>query len=379
MTAVATSTRAQPVAPDAARPGKAMFDTFNGIRGVAAILIAFRHCTFLFPGWEFPNSYMAVDLFFVLSGFVIANAYEQRLAGGLTPGGFMQIRLARLYPLYALGLMLGIVSALLLWALSQDIQWTGGTLLVSILLGALMLPTLGVGRNEIFPFNPPSWSLFFELLVNYLYARTYRFMTTQRYVLVVAVSGILLFRLQATGKSLAEGHSWDYFFDVGVARVLYCFTMGVLLFRLPRLSLTSSWLSAAILALVAATLMIQATGSLYQLIAVTVWLPVLVLVAANIEPGAKFAAVSRFLGRISYPLYMIHAPLAVMVAAIVAQMGIVHISPWAGLAFLAAMILLAAAADRYYDRIVRGWLARRRQRALAGAAQPAGTAIRNAA
>lgn len=380
MTGVATPPRVQPdLAPDAPRRDKTMFDTFNGIRGVAAILIAFRHCMFLFPGWVFPNSYLAVDLFFVLSGFVIANAYERRLAAGLAPSGFMQIRLNRLYPLYALGLALGVVSILLIWALGLDSRWSGGAFLISVVLGLLMLPTLHPWNDEIFPFNPPSWSLFFELLINYLYARTYRFMTTQRYALVVAVFAIILFRLHDQGKNLSEGHSWDFFFDVGVARVIYCFTVGLVLFRLPRFSRTSSWLSAAILVLVAATLMTQTANFYFPLIAVTLWLPALVLVAANIEPGAKFGVVSRFLGRISYPLYMIHAPLAVMVGAIITRAGIVNISAWAGVAFLATMVLLAAAADHYYDRIVRGWLTRRAQRAAAQYTQPTGEPVNNAA
>jgi peptidoglycan/LPS O-acetylase OafA/YrhL len=381
MTGAAASPQAKsqdPVA-GAARRGKIMFDTFNGIRGVAAILIAFRHCLFLFPGWVFPNSYLAVDLFFVLSGFVIANAYEQRLAGGLSPGGFMQIRLDRLYPLYALGLALGIVSILLTWALGLDARWSGGAFLISVVLGTLLLPTLHPWNDEIFPFNPPSWSLFFELLINYLYARTYRFMSARRYAVVVAIFAVVLFRLHHQGKNLGEGHSWDFFFDVGVARVVYCFTVGLVLFRLPRFSRTSSWLSALILVLVAATLMTQTANFYFPLIAVTLWLPMLVLAAANIEPGAKFGMISRFLGRISYPLYMIHAPIAVMVGAIITRAGIVHISAWAGVGFLATMVVLAAAADRYYDRIVRGWLARRAQRKAAASAEPAGAAVGNAA
>jgi len=248
-----------------------------------------------------------------------------------------------------------------------------------VVLGLLMLPTLHPWNDEIFPFNPPSWSLFFELLINYLYARTYRFMTTPRYALVVAVFALVLFRLHDQGKNLSEGHSWDFFFDVGVARVVYCFTVGLVLFRLPRFSRTSSWLSAAILVLVAATLMTQTANFYFPLIAVTLWLPALVLAAANIEPGETFGKVSRFLGRISYPLYMIHAPLAVMVGAIITRAGIVQISAWAGVAFLATMVVLAAAADHYYDRIVRGWLARRAQRAAAEAAVPTGEPVSNTA
>jgi peptidoglycan/LPS O-acetylase OafA/YrhL len=76
---------------------------------------------------------------------------------------------------------------------------------------------------------------------------------------------------------------------------------------------------------------------------------------------------------------MIHAPLAVMVGAIITRAGIVSVSAWAGVAFLASMVLLAAAADHYYDRIVRGWLARRAQRAAARSAPATGEPASNIA
>ena len=82
------------------RSGKHVYATLDGIRGIAAALVAMRHAGALFPGWDFPNSGLAVDLFFVISGFVVASAYDRRLADGLTLGAFMRIRLIRLYPLY---------------------------------------------------------------------------------------------------------------------------------------------------------------------------------------------------------------------------------------------------------------------------------------
>src|SRR5580698_9043340 len=79
------------------------FSALDGLRGVAAIsIVVFHYSQNL--GWELlPNAYLAVDFFFMLSGFVLAHAYEARLRSGQAVAEFMQRRLIRLYPLYWLG------------------------------------------------------------------------------------------------------------------------------------------------------------------------------------------------------------------------------------------------------------------------------------
>ncbi|WP_176055678.1 acyltransferase family protein, partial [Paraburkholderia caribensis] len=83
------------------------YANLDAIRGLAAILIVFRHAPLLFHSPSFPQSYLAVDLFFAISGFVVANAYEARLrSGALGFLAFAKLRLIRLYPLFLLGIVL---------------------------------------------------------------------------------------------------------------------------------------------------------------------------------------------------------------------------------------------------------------------------------
>ena len=91
---------------------KRVFHTLDGLRGVAALFVAMRH-TNLFHRAGIHGGYLAVDLFFVLSGFVIAHAYERRLASGLSVGRFMAARYLRLWPVYVLGAALGLIAALM--------------------------------------------------------------------------------------------------------------------------------------------------------------------------------------------------------------------------------------------------------------------------
>src|SRR5205085_12699808 len=96
-----------------------VFHTLDGLRGIAALAIVLRHCDGFFGADVLPGSYLAVDLFFVLSGFVIAFAYEDRLASGLSAWRFAWVRVVRLYPLYVLGIALGGLVAI------GDGGWTG--------------------------------------------------------------------------------------------------------------------------------------------------------------------------------------------------------------------------------------------------------------
>src|SRR4051812_23930437 len=85
------------------------FLTLDALRGVAALIVFIRHSgpQFGLSAVEYSASHMAVDLFFVLSGFVLANAYESKLVDGtLGVSRFMLLRYIRLFPLYLLAMVL---------------------------------------------------------------------------------------------------------------------------------------------------------------------------------------------------------------------------------------------------------------------------------
>lgn len=144
---------------------KTRFYALDGIRGLAAISILLFHYTEHNDLNWFKAAPMAVDLFFILSGFVVMHGYGDRILQGMGLGHFLRQRLLRLWPLYMVGLVTGLIAIILR-------QGVGCGLMVSAALNSFMLPDfshLFEGNSkgiELFPFNWPAWSLFFEVAVN---------------------------------------------------------------------------------------------------------------------------------------------------------------------------------------------------------------------
>jgi peptidoglycan/LPS O-acetylase OafA/YrhL len=333
------------------RSGTHVYATLDGLRGIAAALIAIRHAGPLFPGWVFPHSPLAVDLFFVISGFVIASAYDRRLENGLTPMGFMKLRLIRLYPLYLAGLLLGLCAGMVCWLTGTDPRLSAATLIGPFLVGLLILPSPFTWNNETFPLNPPAWSLFFELAINYVYAAAYRRVTKARLIGITCIFGSLLLIMSLNDMGLDEGHSWPYF-STGFVRVVFSFSAGLLLFRLRRRINISSFGSVLIIGLAGATLAMPNLGSWYSLVAITLWIPVLVFFATAVEPGPRVRRACLLLGQISYPLYVLHSPAAVIVESALARVGIVHPNAVIGVIFLGSMIVIALWTDRFIKALI---------------------------
>ena len=121
-----------------------------------------------------PNGFLVVDLFFVLSGFVIALSYEAKFANDMTLGQFFIIRFIRLYPIYIFRTMLAtflLFSSLVPHGQMADLN---ARAMHAIPFAVAMLPNLDVSKSyaELYPLNPPAWSLLFEILANLAYAAT---------------------------------------------------------------------------------------------------------------------------------------------------------------------------------------------------------------
>ena len=211
------------------REEKRVFHGLDGLRGVAALFVAMRHTSF-FHDLGIHGGFLAVDLFFVLSGFVIAHAYERRLERGLSAARFLALRYLRLWPVYVLGALLGLVAAFA-GALPVQDNLSVGQMIHAAPFALMMLPGPHITRM-LYPVNSVAWSLALELLVNLAYAFLWRPLRDPRVLgAVLAVSAVALAGAAAWFHTLDIGFTWANAWG-GAPRVVFSFTAGLAVYRI---------------------------------------------------------------------------------------------------------------------------------------------------
>ncbi|MES3046692.1 acyltransferase family protein [Sphingomonas faeni] len=332
--------------------GRREYATLNAIRGVAAIGVVLFHGVAL-VGTVVPRGYLAVDLFFVLSGFVIAHAYGGRLGSGLSLRDFSEARLIRFWPLYALGLALGLGRESLLALTGNNFALPWPTLFAAALTGLFFVPfPLERRDGDLFPLNIPSWSLFFELLVNLLYAVARPVLGRGVLVGVILVSAVAFVTMVPARGIGHVGVSIDSF-GAGCVRTILSFAIGLLIHRLqPQVPRVPRVPAPVLLALVAAALMVPWGGLAYDLVFVLLLGPLIVALGAATEPGAGFARVATWLGVISFPLYAVHRPILGLAEAIATRVALPPAV--AGWGTLVVLLAISAPLAALYDAPVRG-------------------------
>jgi len=322
---------------------RATYETLNGMRGVAAICVVIFHMHDNFwPGMA-ESGYLAVDIFFTLSGFVLADAYGSKLRSGeLRVRGFAARRLKRFYPLYFVGLCLGVAKVL-----SQHMAGSSNALdmsaaLLAIVPALLFLPAIGEMFPTLAPLNVPAWSLLYEFWVNILWASVNRRFGSGAQIATLAVAGAIFATCTALAGTANLGTTLQWSWG-GVARTIFSFTAGLMIHRIRRPARVVSGLWPALILLTIASLLFLAPGQshrvAYDLVIALLISPLLVFAASCFEPSASLRPICVGLGALSFPLYAIHAPLIAM-GIFAARM--VHLPPVvSGCALL--FLMLAAA------------------------------------
>ena len=313
------------------------------MRGTAAIAVMLFHIGSLSRSNDLaPYGYVAVDLFFVMSGFVIGNAYERVLTKSLSWRKFMMIRAGRLYPSLFLGALVGIVASP---HASLATTWKQFFLIPSF------------ETSELFPLNPVFWSLFFEIFINAAHALAIRQLTTRRLAIFCALAGVsfLVISYFNGGPGVGWGRSS---FAAGFARVAWSYSAGLLIYRLhaggrlPRMDFR--WPVSA--GIVAVLLLSPNFGLTFVQIPLMLFVafPSLVAVSIQYKAGPRLTSLFAWLGAISYPLYAIHLPILRMSDRIVghAPFG------WQWIMIGVAVIAIASAAEYFYDAPIRRYLRR---------------------
>ncbi len=368
--------------PDSsALPSKPHYPILDGLRGVAAVMVVIFH---IFEAnvtdMEFHtdqivnHGYLGVDFFFILSGFVIGYAYDDRW-GKMSLWGFCKRRLIRLQPMVVMGMILG---AILFYPQASEIfPNIAGTplwlMLVVMAAGSLLIPVpLGMdvrGWTEMYPLNGPGWTLFFEYLANILYATIIRRLSNFWLTAFVFLAGCaLVHQCYTLGNNIGGWSLTTEQIQVGLTRLAYPFFGGLLLFRLckpGRIKHAFLWCSLIIVGVMSMPHMGGAEhyriNGLYDAFCIIAIFPCTVyLGASGVLSGAFSKRLCRFLGDLSYPLYITHYPLIYLYTAWVAdnKLPLSAAIPVGGLVLLGS-IILATLCLKLYDEPVRNWLKKR--------------------
>ena len=372
----------------------------DGLRGAAALMVLWYHVFegFAFAGGTaietFNHGHLGVDFFFMLSGFVISYAYDDRwksprrrdaetprqsavpepvegerfdklsdqansqqpTANGLSVWSFFKRRLIRLHPMVVMGAVIGLITYLI----QGGVQWDGTQvsfhwIMMAFFLALCLIPVHpGApydvrGNGEMYPLNGPSWSLFFEYIGNILYALFIRKLSDKKLAFLCGATGILWVAFVTFDVSAYDmiGIGWTLdavnFFG-GLLRMLFPFTLGMLMSRkfnkttrlqdnettsqsaapepvegkvrrFDKLSdQTIFWISVVVMFVLFSVPYIPKTGNIsingiYELFCIICVFPFIVWFGAAANVTNNFTTkLCKFLGDISYPLYIVHYP-----------------------------------------------------------------------
>ena len=370
---------------------KPHYELLDGLRGVAAVLVLFYH---IFEGFSFAeitneagngiiktlnHGHIAVDFFFMLSGFVISYAYDDRWKS-MGTWQFFKRRLIRLHPMLLMGAIIGTIA----FAFVGFEKWDGNTaptgwVMTAMLLTMFMIPAVpGVpyevrGNGEMFPLNGPAWSLFFEYIGNILYALIIRRLSTKMLALLTVILGCLHawffignisgYDMIGVGWTIDEVNFWG-----GLIRMLFPFTMGMLMARTfkPRRVKGAFWVCSAMLIALFSVPYIApvnniSLNSLYEFICIATIFPFIVWLGACGSCETKGTKINRLLGDISYPLYIVHYPIMYIFYAWLIKNEYYNLCNCWGIALLVVVssIVLAFLCLKLYDEPVRRWLTKK--------------------
>jgi peptidoglycan/LPS O-acetylase OafA/YrhL len=363
------------------------FDALDGLRGVAAIAVMISHFS---QETVFKNAYEAVDLFFMLSGFVIAHAYGARLLNGMTTSEYVRRRLIRLYPMLLISLLIALPVFIEAGAVGLS-NYSTRNVAAATLDNVFLAPYLGdfgaasmtsiqsvppaqLTIAAIFPSNPPAWSLFFEVLASLAFAVVVR-LSTRSIFKVIVFSAFMFLVFSALTVVETHGHGLVDFeqgwssnrLDGGFFRIAFGFMAGVFLYNIKN---TSSKPVRAMMPRVFASIYVlyglvlvlflfpMSLRGLYPMLIIFGVAPWLVLFGSTVQCMSSVEIqTARFLGWLSYPIYLLHYPIG---QAVYMVMGTPNASALAPMLVASATTLVSAIVlTKFVEEPVRGFLSKR--------------------
>ena len=310
---------------------------YDGLRGLAAIVVVWFHLFETFskgPSTQVLNhGYLAVDFFYLLSGYILCHAYDSRWES-MSLRTFFTRRLSRLHPMIVAGSVVGLLllafQACPMFPLLENAPlWK---IFAVFLLGCLLIPAppgLDIrGWDEMFCLNSPQWTMLYEYLANLLYALFLRkagkkllFVLAVIAAFFVADLALNLDLLSIYGDRGAQAYTviggWTSTWkDVYIAcvRLSFPFLAGMLLYRM---RIEFHWSAGPILAAVLLAAILCAprilpakplVNGIYELVCIVFVLPAVLLLGKSAQVGESCQRFCRLLGEFSFPLYLTHFP-----------------------------------------------------------------------
>lgn len=343
---------------------KPHFEILDGLRGIAAIAVVIFHFMEIavpdYPKNFIAHAYLAVDFFFCLSGFVIAYAYDDKIAN-IGIASFLKRRLIRLHPLVIIGSVIGLLAFLFDPFSDLHLAYAGKMLLLFI-CSCLMIPLPVVPERylNLFHLNPPTWSLFWEYVANIFYAIVLIRLPKKVIWVLTVLAAIALVYVSWRSGHLSIGWGGDTF-KRGCPRVGFSFLAGILVYR-------SRWIIRSKLGFVSISLLLlpaflfpftKTTAWLADPLVVIFYFPFLIMLGAGALTHKATHAICRFSGKISYPLYMVHYPFIwVFYSYVEKHKPTMNTMTWIIVVGTVLLLLLAYLVMKYVDEPVRKWLSK---------------------
>lgn len=362
------------------KASKPHYVILDGLRGVAAIMVVLYHVLEIYSQNNHAlqiinHGYLAVDFFFLLSGYVLGYAYDDRW-GTMTLKDFFKRRIVRLHPMIIAGMLLGALlyyfqdAPALGWKETSDVSIM--KLLLIMALGMLLIPvgkSLDIrGWNEMYPLNGPAWSLFFEYIANIVYALILR--RTSKIILsilvIFAAGNTIYYAFTNPLGDIIGGWAIDdpKQLRIGLTRLAFPFLAGLLLARTGKLRfIKNAFLLTALLLVI--LLSIPHLGGennlwnrFYECICLFVFFPLIIWLGAGGKiKNKKTMSLCKFLGDISYPIYITHFPFVNIYMAYIVNNNLSLEDSWPyGLLVVIISLIVAYFSMKFYDVPVREWL-----------------------
>ncbi len=333
----------------------------DALRGIAAVAVVFYHFgSRLGAPATVVHGYLAVDFFFMLSGFVLAHAYTEKFPR-LSLARFILIRTVRLLPMSVFGVLIGTAYLLMRWKVQPAASDNLPQILGASGLNLALIPKLwsaGATQDEIFPANGVLWSLSFEFLVNIIWAAALvRLKPLAQMVFALIGAAVMGYYIAQIGNA-DIGWNWGTYLG-GAGRTIFGFLAGVILWRC-RPAIRKSWLrplTAAALLILAISLPVVAWD--YDLLVILLVFPAIIYIAASADLGAEHSIV-KFLANISYPLYAVHLPILMAISGTLKRFTLYgNHAPAFFYVFSIPIVTFAWGIGRWYDLPARLLLGQR--------------------